>query len=109
MEIIEIQRGTVLILEPRGRIDTSGAKPFSNRFAEVMSAGARNVLIDMQHTVYISSAGFHALLVAHRLVDDSQGKLVLCGVSSELRRLFEIGRFLSEVTDWEQREYFALL
>jgi glutamine synthetase len=22
---------------------------------------------------------------------------------------FEIGRFLSEVTDWEQREYFALL
>jgi glutamine synthetase len=22
---------------------------------------------------------------------------------------FEIGRFLSEVTDWEQREYFAIL
>ena len=22
---------------------------------------------------------------------------------------FEIGRFLSDVTDWEQREYFAIL
>jgi len=22
---------------------------------------------------------------------------------------FEIGRFLSDVTDWEQREYFAML
>ena len=28
MEIVEIQKGPVMIMEPRGRIDTGGAKPF---------------------------------------------------------------------------------
>ena len=88
MEIIEIQRGPVVIMAPRGCIDASGAKPFGDRFAEMVRAGSRNVLIDMEHIVYISSAGFRALLVAHKLVDDSEGKLVLCGISSELLRLF---------------------
>ena len=98
MEIVEIQRGPVLIMEPRGRIDTSGAKPFGDRFAEVVQSGAHNVLIDLQHVIYISSAGFRALLVAHKLVDDSHGKLVFCGISAQLRRLFEIGRFLDVFT-----------
>src|ERR1700756_26459 len=98
MEIIEIQRGPVLIMEPRGCIDTSGAKPFGDRLAEMVRAGSRNVLIDMEHIVYISSAGFRALLVAHKLAHDSQGKLVLCGISSELLRLFEIGRFVDLFT-----------
>ena len=98
MEIVEIHKGPVLIMEPRGRIDTSGAKPFGDRFAEVVQAGSRNVLIDLQHVMYVSSAGFRALLVASKLADDSQGKLVLCGVSAQLRRLFEIGRFLDVFT-----------
>jgi anti-sigma B factor antagonist len=98
MEIIEIQRGPVVIMEPRGRIDTSGAKPFGDRFAEMVRAGSRNVLIDMEQIVYISSAGFRALLLARKLVDDSHGKLVLCGISSELRRVFEIGCFLDLFT-----------
>jgi anti-sigma B factor antagonist len=98
VEIIEIQNGPVVIIEPRGCIDTSGAKPFGDRFAEMVRAGSRNVLIDMEHIVYISSAGFRALLVAHKLVDESEGKLVLCGISSELLRLFEIGRFVDLFT-----------
>jgi anti-sigma B factor antagonist len=98
MEIVEIQRGLVVIVEPRGRIDTLGAKPFGDRVDELIRSGSRHLVIDMQHILYISSAGFRVLLVAHKRVDDSRGKLVLCGVSSELRRLFEIGRFLDQFT-----------
>ena len=98
MEIVALQKGPVLIMEPRGRIDTGGAGPFGERFAEAVRTGAKNVLIDMQHVIYISSAGFRALLVAHKLVEDAQGKLVFCGVSAPLRRLFEIGRFLEVFT-----------
>jgi anti-anti-sigma factor len=98
MEIVEIQRGSVVIVEPRGRIDTLGAKPFGDRVAELIRSGSRYLVIDMQHILYISSAGFRVLLIAHKLVEDSQGKLILCGVSSELRRLFEIGRFLDQFT-----------
>src|ERR1700722_458259 len=98
MELVEIQKGDVVIMEPRGRMDTAGAKPFGDRVAELIGAGSHHLLIDMTDIVYISSAGFRALLVAHKLIDDCRGKLVLCGVSPELRRLFKIGRFLNLFT-----------
>jgi anti-sigma B factor antagonist len=53
------------------------------------------VLVDLRNIIYISSAGFRALLVAHRLMNEADGKIEICGVSPELRRLFEIGRFTS--------------
>jgi anti-sigma B factor antagonist len=93
MEIIEIQRGAVLIMEPRGRIDTNGAKPFGDRVVELIRSGSHNMLIDMQHILYISSAGFRALLIARKLADEVQGRLVLCGMSAEIRRLFDIAGF----------------
>jgi anti-sigma B factor antagonist len=47
----------------------------------------------VQQVLYISSAGFRSLLIARKLIDEFQGKLVLCGMSAEIRRLFEIGHF----------------
>lgn len=93
MEIIEIQKGAVVILEPRGRIDTNGAKPFGDRVVELIRSGSHHMLIDMRHILYISSAGFRALLIARKLADEVQGKLVLCGMSAEVRRLFDIVAF----------------
>jgi len=93
MEIIEIQKERLVIVEPRGRIDTNSAKPFGDRVVELIRSGSRNMLIDLQHILYISSAGFRSLLIARKLADEVQGKLVLCGMSAELKRLFEIGAF----------------
>src|SRR5689334_18280152 len=90
MDIVEMHKGPVTILEPRGAIDTSGATPFGDRVLQVISAGCRNLVVDLQHIAYISSVGFRALLVAHKRADDANAKLVLCGVSAEIRRLFEI-------------------
>jgi anti-anti-sigma regulatory factor len=45
---------------------------------------------------YISSAGFRALLIANRAAAGQQGKLALCGVIGEVKRLFDIGGFTDE-------------
>jgi anti-anti-sigma regulatory factor len=34
-----------------------------------------------------------AVLVVGKSLDESSGKLVLCGLSAEIRRLFEVGSF----------------
>jgi anti-anti-sigma factor len=104
MELIEIVKDSVLIVEPRGRIDATGSKPFGDRLAEVIRSGSHHVLIDLQHILYISSAGFRALLIARKLVDEVQGKLVLCGLSSEVRRLFDIGTFTDLFTICASRD-----
>jgi anti-anti-sigma factor len=98
MEIVEMHKGPVTIIEPRGSIDTSGATPFGDRMFELISSGSRNLVVDLQHIVYISSAGFRALLIAHKRADEAKAKLVLCGVSAEVRRLFDLGRFLDLFT-----------
>ena len=104
MEIIEMHRGVVTIIEPRGSIDTSGAPPFGDRIFELISSGSRNVLVDLQQVVYISSAGFRTLLLAHKRADEAKAKLVLCGISAEVWRLFELGRFLDLFTICASRD-----
>lgn len=93
MDIVERREGVVIIVEPRGRLDSTSAKPFGDRLVGLIGSGSTQLLIDLQHILYISSAGFRSLLIAGKLIDESDGKLVLCGMSSEVRRLFEIGAF----------------
>lgn len=93
MEMIESSADGVTIVEPRGRIDTNGAKPFGDRLAELIRSGSRQIVIDLKHIQYISSAGFRALLIACKLTAATNGKLVLCGMSAEIRRLFDLGAF----------------
>jgi anti-anti-sigma factor len=104
VEIVEIRKDGLVILEPRGRIDTVGAQPFENRLVELFKSGSHRMLIDLQHIVYISSAGFRALLVAGKLADEVNGKLVLCGLSAEVKRLFEIGTLTDLFTICGTRE-----
>jgi anti-anti-sigma factor len=104
MELIENSRDGVVIVEPRGRIDSVGSKPFGDRLTELIRSGSHHMLIDLQQILYISSAGFRSLLIARKLVDEVNGKLVLCGMSAELRRLFEIGAFTDLFTICANRD-----
>ncbi len=98
MDVIESSADGVTIMEPRGRMDALGAKPFGDRVVELLRAGATRMLIDLQHVQYISSAGFRALLIAQKQSIERKGKLVLCGLSAEVRRMFELGAFLDIFT-----------
>lgn len=98
MDVIESSTDGVTIVEPRGRIDTITAKPFGDRVVALIRSGATQILIDLKHIQYISSAGFRALLIAHKQSAETKGKLVLCGLSAEVRRMFEMGAFLDLFT-----------
>ena len=104
MEVTETVTGDVTIVEPRGRMDSNGAKPFGDRVVELIKSGSSHMLIDLQHILYISSAGFRSLLVAGKLIDELHGKLVLCGMSAETRRLFDIGAFTDLFTICQTRD-----
>src|ERR1700741_2788012 len=86
MELIESSADGVTVVEPRGRVDPVGARPFGDRVVELIRSGCRQLVIDLKHIQYISSAGFRALLIARKQSADTQGRLVLCGVSAAGRR-----------------------
>jgi len=62
----------------------------------LVQAGRSSIVVDLKNIAYISSAGFRVLLIANRATAEKQGKLALCGVIGEVRRLFEIGSFTDE-------------
>ena len=104
MDIAEEHRGDITIVEIKGRIDSNTAKSFGERLTGLIKAGRMRVVVDLKHLVYISSAGFRALLVAGQLAEESKGTLALCGLSSEVQRLFDLGAFTDLFVIYGSRE-----
>ena len=64
--------------------------------ASLLETGHGALVIDLRSIAYISSVGFQALLQASRAAAGLDCKLALCGVTGEVRRLFDIGGFADE-------------
>jgi anti-sigma B factor antagonist len=104
MEILIAQTQGVSTVEPKGRIDTITAKEFGDKVCALIRSGATGIVIDLANIAYISSAGFRALLIAGKLAEDTRSRLALCGVTGEVRRLFDIGAFTSAFQIYPTRE-----
>jgi anti-anti-sigma factor len=96
MKMVEATAEDVTVLEAYGRLDSSTAKEFGDRLIALVQAGRNAIVVDLKNIIYISSAGFRVLLIANRATSEKQGKLALCGITGEVRRLFEIGAFLDQ-------------
>ena len=90
LKLMEEMAENVTVLEAHGRLDSTTAQQFGDRLVALVQAGRSAILVDLKNIIYISSAGFQALLIANRATAESQGKLALCGVIGGVKRLFEI-------------------
>jgi anti-anti-sigma factor len=93
MKLVEGVTEDVTVLEAYGRLDSTTAKEFGDRLIALVQAGQSAIVVDLKNIAYISSAGFRVLLIANHAAAGRAGKLALCGVIGEVRRLFEIGGF----------------
>jgi anti-anti-sigma factor len=104
MEIAEQVNGDITVVEVKGRIDSNTAKVFGERLTDLISAGRARLVVDFKNIIYISSAGFRALLVAGRLAEQTNGQLALCSLSAEVQRLFDLGAFTDLFVIYSSRE-----
>ena len=93
MEINTASLNTVTAVTVKGRVDSTTADKLRTHLASVIQSGCARLVIDLKEVAYISSAGFRTLLITARSVDQAKGKLVLCGVAGEVKRLFDIASF----------------
>ena len=94
MDLREVDDGGVLILEVKGRIDSTTAPTLGERLAALLTGPDRRLVLDLGQLEYISSAGFRILLLAAKRADEGGSRLVLCGISGKVRQLFDLGGFL---------------
>ncbi len=82
---------TVVTLRDSSLLDGAKIEDVGKRLSGLVEgrAGLRMVL-DFNAVVNLSSAMLGVLLNLKGKLDESEGRLVLCGLSRELRRLFEM-------------------
>jgi anti-anti-sigma factor len=94
MDLSEDKVGGVTVVEVRGRIDSTTAPVLGERLTASLGGPKVRVLLDLSRIEYISSAGFRILLLAAKRADETESRLVLCGVSGRVRHLFDLGGFI---------------
>jgi anti-sigma B factor antagonist len=104
MEIAEQLTGDITIVEIKGRIDSNSARVFGEHLSSLIKAGRARLVVDFENIIYISSAGFRALLVAGQLAEQTQGTLALCSLSTEVQRLFDLAAFTDLFVIYASRE-----
>jgi anti-anti-sigma factor len=94
MDLQQESVGDVTVLAIAGRVDSATAPALQEQLISVVNAPQARVLVDFSRLEYISSAGFRVLLLGAKRADSMGSRLVLCGLSSKVHQLFDIGGFL---------------
>lgn len=95
MSIEQERREDLLIVRPRGRLDSSSAPEMERLVTESLDAGVQRLVLDFTSLDYISSAGLRVVLVAGKKLRASKGKMVLVGLQDMVREVFEMSGFLA--------------
>lgn len=94
---------SVTIVTIGGRFDSSVARDIRDRLSKRIAAGATRMLLDLHRLEYISSAGFWSLLAVERELEATGGRLALCGIEGEAKRLFDLSGLSELFTICETR------
>jgi stage II sporulation protein AA (anti-sigma F factor antagonist) len=94
MTIQHSTHDSVAIISPVGRIDTTTSGILDDAIRRTVDEGARDLLVDLSSTEYISSAGLRVFLVLAKRLGSLGGRLVLCGMGEPVRQVFQLAGFM---------------
>ncbi len=83
--------GDQLTISLDGRLDTTTAPQLEAEITGGLN-GVKDLTIDMEKLVYVSSAGLRVLLKAQKTMN-KQGKMTVKNVSPEIKEIFEVTGF----------------
>ena len=109
----EVQReelqGGIRAFTVRGELDMHTAPELEESLDEALSDEGARVMLDLSECEFIDSTGIALIVRAWQRIDrgggdGGQGRLVLCSVNHQVRRLLTITGVESSISMHEQRE-----
>lgn len=94
MTLNERRDQNVTILEVIGSINSANARQFGDHMTSLIENGCKQLVVDLNKLEYMTSAGFRSLLIAGKSASRTKSEYVLCSLSNDVERLFELGGFL---------------
>jgi anti-anti-sigma factor len=95
VDILQETHGQVLLVAPSGRLDSETSGELELVLHDAGIAGRRHFVVDLSGVGYVSSAGLRVLLALAKRLDGGVGSLRLCGLSANVRQVFDIAGFTS--------------
>lgn len=88
----KMEKDGVIYLQLEGRLDTTTAPGFQAQLLEEMKNG-KNIVLDFEKLVYVSSAGLRALLAGQKAAQRGKISMTLIHVASEIMEVFNMTGF----------------
>ncbi len=86
------------IMKLAARIDGNSAPKLEELLSSVLNEGFDNLILDLDETVYVSSAGLRVFLGIQKKINLSGGKMVLRNVKPQISEIFEVTGFSGILT-----------
>ncbi len=93
MEITITKHEDAILASIEGRVDTTTAKDFEIKVAELLSDECANIILDCEKMNYVSSSGLRGFLILQKGINAKKGKLVLQNMSAPVYEIFKITGF----------------
>jgi anti-sigma B factor antagonist len=93
MEISSKKVGDVTVVQLAGELTAQSAGQTQEKVLQLVQSDAKTIL-DMSQVPFMSSAGLRMLLVLYRTISGRGGKIVLVGLSEDLRNTMSLTGFL---------------
>ena len=93
MSIESNKNADVLVVMPKGRLDTQSSPEAEQFITNAIEQGEKRLLVDFAATDYISSAGLRVLLKATKQLKQAGGAFGLCNANEQIREVLKISGF----------------
>jgi anti-sigma B factor antagonist/stage II sporulation protein AA (anti-sigma F factor antagonist) len=87
------QKGNVVILRIKGRLDAVSSPLAEKRIFEAINEGQNKLLLDMSGVSYLSSAGMRMLLSITKRLRAMSGKMAICSVATNVVDVLKMSGF----------------
>ena len=101
---MDISHGQVLLVAPRGRLDSETAGELELVLHDAGTAGRRHFVVDLAAVPYVSSAGLRVLLALAKRLDGGVGSVRLCALNASVRQAFDISGFSTMFVVYSSRQ-----
>ena len=96
LEIIQRETDDIYVLALKGRLVLGDeGNGFRTTVDNLLSAGAKRIVVNLEHVNFVDSAGLGALIEAHRKTKAKGGHLKLAHLGPKFKQALELARLQS--------------
>ncbi len=91
------------IIHVSGRIDASTSDKLEDSIMDILDTGENKIILNLEKTTYISSAGLRVLVVVSRQLQET-GRFCLCSLNDNVREIIEMSGFNTFIDIYDDYE-----